>query len=58
MQSYVVNLISKDKNGFEFNTFADNKDEAIKKAFNRIKELYWDNYGYELKEVRILNKNK
>ena len=43
---------SHDKHKYQYSCDADNKNEAIKRAFESIEEKGYDVYGYEIKEIK------
>ena len=46
-----VILISKDGQKFEFCSREKSRDTAIEKAYDRLDELNYDSYGYQLHSV-------
>ena len=53
---YEITLISKDKHYLIFKTSAISKEEAINKVYERLKELWYDNYDYKVYNIKVLNK--
>lgn len=48
---YTIILLSKDGHKLEFRTKDKNRDNAIDKAYEKLKELNYDVYGYSLHQV-------
>ena len=48
---YTVVLLSEDGQKFNFRTKVKSREKAIELAFDKLKELQYDNYGYSLYSV-------
>jgi len=48
---YLVKLVSKDKNDFEFRCSAVNKEDVLKLTKSKIIKIGWENFDYKLKEI-------
>lgn len=51
-KEYTLILNSKDGHSFEFKTNTVSEDEATKKGFQKLEDLGYNNYSYELKEIK------
>lgn len=51
MNKFKLLYISRDKHMLEIYVVAKNKQEALKYGDLKIKNLYYDNFNYQLKEV-------
>ena len=45
---WILTLVSKDNQKYEFKTLTFSEKEAIKNAFANIEKKGWSNYGYEV----------